>query len=306
MVELINAFGELGGFDEWIRVFEYNSKTSQLNPLPFEIMMLMLTNISAIHTYLNQSFVADFIPRIKGALIRRFRAINSQEIKEIDQTLVLKLLQEAQSLLCKYPKPEEIYEFTETVQLELAIKFLSVQRIEKRLAGIKWIREIAKKVATSEEYRKQGNAQIISTSPESTKYLNVTIFGELLLRNNTFEIILGDSIHPEIVKESGEVLYLLEKYEAMPLKLIDLIWSSCEGKPEAAVKAIIDVIIKISPVLTREAVQSLRTKILSIPHERFTEMHLNLIKDVAMNTLPTGLHALDEDPADAISKSDII
>jgi hypothetical protein len=145
IVELVNAFGELGGFDEWIRVFtyyEHDPKTNTVSLIPFKLLKVLLATISTIQKYLNRSFVIDLIPRIKEALTRRFKVISSYELKELDEEEAVKLLQEAQPLLLKFYSPKEVYEFTETAQLELASKFLTFQSLEEKLKGINWIIKI--------------------------------------------------------------------------------------------------------------------------------------------------------------------
>lgn len=296
IVELINAFGELGGFDEWLRVFTYcatDSKTGELTLIPFKMMMTMLTNISTVYHYLNKSYIAKLMPQIKEAISRRFKTISSKEIKDLDKDLAMKLLQKSQSLLCKFYNPEEIYEFTEIAELELAFKLLTCQVLEKRLKGINEIKEISERIEHHEHYVKTGNTQLIAASQKSTKYLNAKIFVKWILDNKILEVIFGDSIHIEIVKRCSDIPKFMAKYESIPLEVIDLLWNSCEGKHEAIVRAIYDIIIDISSFFTKQGAQRMSEKILSIPHEELNEIHLNLIKGFAINTLPRGFDSLE-------------
>lgn len=297
IVEFINAFGELGGFDEWLRVFAYSSKdpkTGELTPIPFKLMLILLTNISSIYKYLNKSFAAKLMPKIKEAIAIRFRHITQKEIKDLDKDLAMKLLRKSQELLCKFYNPDEIYEFTEVGELELAFKFLTCQYLEKRLKGINEIKEISEKIENHEHYLKSNNPEGMLSSLKSTKYLNANRFVKWVVDNKLFELILGDSIHFEIVKRCSDILKFMAKFDTIPNEIIDLLWSSCEGKHEALVRAIYDTIIGISGYLTKEGAKRMHEKILSIPHEEMNEIHLNLIKGFAINTLPRGLEVIDQ------------
>lgn len=296
IVELINAFGELGGFNEWLRVFTYcaqDPKTNEYTLIPFKMMLIMLTNISTIYNYLNKSFVATLMPKIKDAIARRYKYITNKEMKDLDKDLAMKLLQKAQVVLCQFYKAEEIYEFTEIAELELAFKFLTCQYLEKRLKGINEIKEISEKIEFHEYYMKTNNLQAVIASQKSTKYLNASRFVKWVLNNKVFELILGDSIHIEIVKRCSDVLKFMAKFDTIPLEIVDLFWSACEGKHEALVRAIYDTIIEISSVLTKEGAERIHSKILAIPHEEINDIHLNLIKGFAINTLPRNYDVAD-------------
>jgi len=97
-------------------------------------------------------------------------------MKDLDKDLAMKLLQKAQQLLCKYYNPNEIYEFTEIAELELAFKFLTCQYLEKRLKGINEIKEISEKIEFHEYYQKSDKPEAVFTSQKSTKFLNARRF----------------------------------------------------------------------------------------------------------------------------------
>lgn len=289
IVELINVFGELGGFDEWLRVFTYKAidpKTNEQTVLPFKLMTIMLSNITAIYHHLNQDLVAKLVPSIKEAISLRFKVISNRDIKDLDKEIAMKFLQKAQELLCQYYKAQEIYEFLEVAELELAFKFLTCQYLEKRLKGINEIKEISEKIEFHEHLARTGNTQVLLTSTKCTKYLNAKLFIKWLVDNKFFELILGDSIHIEIIKRCSDILKFMAKYETIPLQIIDLLWSACEGKHEAILRALVGMIVDISSSLTKEGANRLHAKILSLPQEELNEIHLDLIKGFAMYTLP--------------------
>ena len=250
-------------------------------------MKILLTNIITMYPYLNKSVRDKIMPIIKNAVGRRLKIVSDKEIKELDKELLSLLLTKAQELLCEYYPAEDIYKLTEIAELELALRFLTCPYFEKRLRGINEIKEMTEKIDIHEHIlRNNGQINLISSQFKTTKYLNATTFIKWIFNNKVFDLILGDSLHVEIVKRSHDILKFMGKFESIPVELLDLLWNACEGKHEAIVRVIYDTIIAISGYLTEEGIKRLNNKIESIPYDQHSELTLNLIKSWALNTLP--------------------
>ena len=291
IVTFINYFGENGGIDAWMNVFNYYIPDSKdiSNSLitPFKVMKILLTNIITIYPYLNKSVIEKLMPLIKTAIQRRLKIISDKEIKELDKELLSRLLIKAQELLCTYYPAEDIYELTEVAELELALKFLTCPYFEKRLRGINEIKEMSEKIDIHEHIiRNNGHANLVTTQYKTTKYFNAKKFIKWIFDNKIFDLILGDSMHIEIVKRCHDILKFIGKFETIPVELLDLLWNACEAKHEAIVRVIYDTIIAISGYLNEEGIKRLNSKIEAISYDQHSELTLNLIKSWAINTLP--------------------
>jgi len=284
--QFINLFGELGGFEAWVRAFTYiNEDPKDLTNItlpPYKMMKDLIGNLQTTYAYLNKDFVNKIMPSIKAAIVRRLKYLNDKEIKDLDRDMISKFIIKAQGLLANTLSREEIYALTETSELEIALRFLTCPYLEKRLRGINEIKEMAEKIDLYEQ-----TSSFSKMVHKATKHLSAKEFIDWIFKNKVFELILGDSMHIEIIKRTHDILKFIAKYETIPIHLIDLLWNSCEGKHEATLLAMYDLIIQISYHLNDEGIHRLKQKIESIPDEEQNEMTLNLIKGFAINTLPS-------------------
>ena len=258
-------------------------------------MMLLLFNITNIHQYLNKDLQNKLIPAIKTAIQRRLTFISDKEIKDLDREILVKFLFRAQNLLIHYFPQEEIYLMTETAELDLSLKFLTCPYFEKRLRGINEIKELTEKIEFHEDFAKEPQQYSSIYSQKMTKKLNAKMFIEWINKNKIFDLILGDSIHIEIIKRTHEIIKFIAKFEKLPLNLLDLLWNSCAGKHEAITIGIYNLIVEIADILDTQGINYLKQKINSIPDEEQNDITLNLVKGFAQKTLPSSsIKALKE------------
>ena len=288
--KLVNKFASLGGVDAWMKAFTYcrEDEENTHNPnhvhlLPFRMMEVLLKTLSNIFGYLNKDIAENMIITIKDIILKRLEYIPDRELKELDRDDITKFISKVQSLLVQYYSRDEVISLTETAELDLDLKFLTCSFFEKRLKGIIRIKELAEKI---DLYEQDPKISAQSSSPKLLKHLDSKTFIDWIFKNRIFELILGDSIHTEIIKRTHEILKFIGKYETIPNSLLELIWNACEGKHEATVMGLYDTIVEISGHLSPEGVSFLKAKIEAIPDDQQNEMTLNLIKGFTENTLP--------------------
>ena len=293
--QLVNKFGEVGGIDQWIKVFTlYREEEDAANypnnaqlP-PFRMMEVLMKTLSNFYGYLNQNVKDNITPSIKDAILRRLRCIPDKEIKELDRDDISRFIIKAHALLVQYYSQDEVFTVIEAAELDLDLRFLTCSYLEKKLRGITRIKELAEKIDMYEYQSKNPNPSETTSNPSQIpKHLSAKVFIEWIFQNKIIELILGDSIHTEIIKRCYVILKFVAKYESIPLSLLELLWNSCEGKHETTLVGLYDIIIGISGFLNDDGVQFLRRKIESIPNELQNEMTLSLIKGFAQNTLPS-------------------
>jgi len=250
-------------------------------------MMTLIFNITQIHQYLNKDLQNKLMPAIKTAVTRRLNFINDKEIKDLDRDILVKFLYRSQNLLIHYFPQDEIYLLTETAELDLSLKFLTCPYFEKRLRGINEIKDLTEKIELHEEFAREPQQYSSIYGQKMTKKLNAKMFIDWINKNRIFELILGDSIHIEIIKRTHEIIKFIAKFEKLPLNLLDLLWNSCAGKHEAITIGIYNLIVEIADYLDIQGIMHLQQKINSIPDEEQNDITLNLIKGFSQKTLPT-------------------
>lgn len=285
--QLVNMFGELGGFEAWLKAFTFSmedpKEPGNIILPPFKYMRTLIINIITVFPFLNQEILDDIVPKAKEAIVKRLNYIGDKEIKDLDRDMVSNFISKSEQLLKKYYTKEDVYAITESCELDLALRFLKCPYFEKRLKGITEIKELSEKIDTNEYIAKNHTA--VNTQ-NTRKTMTPKKFIKWIFKNQIFELILGDSMHNEIIKRTHDILKFIAKYETIPKNLIDLLWKACEGKHEAIMIALYDVIIQIADHLDDEGIERLKEKIEAIPEEEINEHTLNLIKGFASNTLP--------------------
>lgn len=306
--QLINLFGQHGGFEAWLKAFTYckEEPTDSVNgPLlpPFKVMMTLLLNLTHTHSYLNKELHIRIMPAVKSAVARRLKYISDKEIKDLDRDILVRFLTRSQNILSYYFQQDEIALMVETAELDLSLKFLTCPYFEKRLRGINEIKELTEKIELHEDFAKDPQQYSSLFSQKMTKKLNARMFIDWINKNKIFELILGDSIHIEIIKRTHEIIKFMAKFEQLPLNLLDLLWNSCSGKHEAITIGLYDLIVEIADILDMQGIVYLKQKINSIPDEEQNELTLKLIKGFALKTLPSSASKALKEGTDEVDES---
>ena len=308
LCQLVNKFGELGGIRAWIEAFTYcredeeNNVNSMQLP-PFRLMETLVKTLSNIYTYLNKDISEGLMPSIKDAIVRRLCCIPDRELKELDRDDLTKFIGKSQILLVQYYSRDEVYEITENAELSLDLRFLTCAFLEKRLRGITRIKEFAEKIDGYEQSSKYMSQVGNGHSPsKQAKHISAKTLIEWMSQNKIFEFIFGDSIHIELIKRTHDILKFIANHGTIPLNILQIVWNACEGKHEALLIGLYDLIIEISGYLNQEGINFLKNQIENIPDEQQNEMTLKLIRGFAENTLPK-LSSLSSDEDDSVDES---
>ncbi len=140
----------------------------------------------------------------------------------MDKDNVSKFLRDAQIFFLRGRLPAaDVYRAKEELDLLLALKLLRCPFLEKKLKGITEIKEISERVDFAQSPYEQD---------KGTKYLTPDLLTQWILDNQVVQLLLGDSIHMEIIKRCHEVLKFLIKYNKFPLSIIDTIFTAVANK----------------------------------------------------------------------------
>ena len=146
-------------------------------------------------------------------------------------------------MFLKYYSKNEILKIFEEIDLNLAFKFLISPYLEKKLKGINEIKEISDKIEKS---------CYIMGFDKSSQYLTPELFIEWIIKNKVIELLIGDSLHIEIIKRCHDIIKFMCKYGHFPLEMLDIIWDACRDKHETTVQALYDLLVEISESLNKE------------------------------------------------------
>ena len=104
---------------------------------------------------------------------------------------------------------EEVYKICESIQLNLAFKFLKSPYMKKRLAGINEIKEI---IDSFNPNKWSNDLHDLSSDRESPKFLTPEYLCEWILSNKVLDILLSENSHIELIKRSASLLIFLKEH----------------------------------------------------------------------------------------------
>lgn len=195
---------ECGGLISLIRHFTVPTievEQKELFWIPYQCLDLLLKLTKCLIQYLNKTLQEEIVTCLKNEIIKRFNNLSEKEIKDLDKEFLMKVLNDCKVILGGFLDNTTLYEIIENLELDLAYKFLVSQYFEKRLKGINSINEIAERIEFTQKYGRNNESFYINMPKISIcKYLNSEIFLNWIKEKKIIEILLGDSIHIEILK----------------------------------------------------------------------------------------------------------
>ncbi|KAI2802763.1 putative ubiquitin carboxyl-terminal hydrolase FAF-X [Blomia tropicalis] len=241
LIDLINHFGSLGGFETFISSFRQSQSLTmpQIYSLlkPF-IPCIELFTTKTVETYF-QPILEIVPPIIENLTDKELKS----EIKSIDHqtksdyiTIIIKFLRSIARRLSDFV---EIAKLLELLRLKILIRLLQISSFNGKMNALNELNKVI--TAYSNE-----------TSPGSLTNLNEVLLSseqmaQWLIENKVLEIVLKDCLHqPQYVEKLENIIRFLIKKNTLSLYSLDMIWNSQIEKHEIIVKNVHDLIAKLA------------------------------------------------------------
>ena len=286
---MINYFGDLGGFTEIISLLTIDESKPLI---PIKIMETLFQLLRTILDTLNEDNKGELVKVLRTALEKRFSLLTEKEIKDFDKELASSFINDSKTLFLQYLPEESVHKLLESLELDLALKYLKSPFFEKRLKGVNEIKDISERIEYTENNQSVDNYYYHVSRRKQMKYLTSEIFLKWISENKIVEILLGDSMHVEIIKRCHDILIFMCKHKYMPSDIINHIWKAGEGKHDSLVRGLYEMIIEISAYLSADSLKLLYEKIKEIPLSNYVELTLNLVKGFTDNVIKSNLISL--------------
>lgn len=205
----------------------------------------------------------------------RVGSISNQEIKDCEIETIKEAINEQAYFFKKGISSEGLDKFLEEKQLALGLKFLRSPFLEKRVKGVTEIKDILERFETTKR-------RLVSKD-FLVKWLQENQILEMLL--------LGDSVHPELIKRAGEIGVFLCRNSVFQSEMIDKIWQQSEGKHETIQLAVYDLLRQLSPFMNLEMVNRLYGHIEKIRYQDYKEQTIQLVKTFTDHALSRKIQA---------------
>eukprot|EP01022_Parablepharisma_sp_SALTPOND_P000568 TRINITY_DN102_c1_g2_i1.p1 TRINITY_DN102_c1_g2~~TRINITY_DN102_c1_g2_i1.p1 ORF type:complete len:1279 (+),score=158.36 TRINITY_DN102_c1_g2_i1:13122-16958(+) len=286
-INFFNLFCEIGGLQSVLDIVLQERLLAKAGEgmipgykLPLEIIARILSPFKGTKSIALPAILKPLVDSCKTTFLQRVQSLDpNKDIKDINKESVTYSLEAIKDLLKLQHTEEEAHKIVETHEMLLSLKFIQSPYLEKRLQGIAEIRKMIERVeppATNQRFMTQ--PLVLHKPPWFTsEYL-----AKWILNNKILDIILGEGVHPELIKRTTHILAFLAKKDMLTNELLDLLWKCQQDKHEDIVRVVYDTIKDILGYLKLEQIRLLFNKLKAIPLELCDEKLINFMKEFTL------------------------
>ncbi|XP_001604458.2 probable ubiquitin carboxyl-terminal hydrolase FAF-X isoform X1 [Nasonia vitripennis] len=237
LVDLINKFGSLGGFD--ILLKRFSSGRNLTVPViyalikPFGLCCELLT-VHTVHKYLMP--IVKMVPQILDNLTDA--ELKKEAKNESKNDAISAIIKAAKCMASRVPYQEEMIKNLEILRLKMILRLLQISSFNGKMNALN---EVNKVIASVNYYLHR------NPSLEEEEWLTAERMAKWIKENGVLEIVLRDSLHqPQYVEKLEKILRFIIKERALSLEDLDAVWAAQAGKHEAIVKNVHDLLAKLA------------------------------------------------------------
>ncbi|XP_049853945.1 probable ubiquitin carboxyl-terminal hydrolase FAF-X isoform X1 [Schistocerca gregaria] len=237
LVDLINRFGNLGGFQILLERFQSgkNLTVTVIYALirPFGLCYEFLT-VHTITKYLMP--IVEMIPGILDNLTDD--ELKKEAKNESKNDAISAIIKAAKCLVSRVPNQEEMIKNLEIFRLKMILRLLQISSFNGKMNALN---EVNKVIASVTYYPHR------HTGLEEEEWLTAERMAKWIKENKVLQIVLRDSLHqPQYVEKLEKILRFVIKERALTLEDLDNVWAAQAGKHEAIVKNVHDLLAKLA------------------------------------------------------------
>ncbi|KAL1497662.1 hypothetical protein ABEB36_008585 [Hypothenemus hampei] len=237
LVDLINKFGELGGFQKLLERFQSDKNLS------VSIAYALLTPFGLCYEFLTPHTIHKYILPILEMVPGILDKLTDDELKreaknEQKSDIVSLIIRSAKNLASRVQGQDELIRTLESFRLTMILRQLQISSFNGKMNALNEINKVISTV-THNSNRHHGI--------EEDEYLTTERMAKWINDNNVLEIVLRDSLHqPQYVEKLEKILRFVIKEKALSLSDLDAVWAAQAGKHEAIVKNVHDLLAKLA------------------------------------------------------------
>lgn len=328
LINNIDYFGEAGGFKAITsRILSSaipattataggdDEKASDDNNVPvnnFSLAVALLKIVSTVYPKLTKDFAVSMAESLDLMKIvpNAIHNITDDEFRNLDTDFVSALSDDVTKVLRVVHGEAAIAEFVEKLNLDLALRMITSDVLEKRLGGVNELIKVVDSIEYAENphheahnnqqvsgmrtlmgpfrplrYTGFGNGSAMSIKPtiKKAEYLTAESMIMWLEQHNVVNTLLKS--HEQIIKRSPKVLKFLAKHKKLSVAHIEMLWSTTASKQETLVRIVYDTIGDLAQALSEEQNDALYARMSDSGFQDVKDYDLNFIKLFTMNAV---------------------
>ncbi|XP_070538663.1 ubiquitin carboxyl-terminal hydrolase 9X-like isoform X2 [Ptychodera flava] len=237
LVDLINRFGSLGGF----QILQERFLTGPALNVPIIAALIrpwgQCYELLTAHTV--QKHFMPIIEKVPGFLDNLTDDELKKEAKnEAKNDALSAIIKALKYLASRIPEQEEKVKNLEMFRLKMILRLLQISSFNGKMNALN---EVNKVIASVSYYTHR------HSGVEEEDWLTAERMAEWIQQNNVLSIVLRDSLHqPQYVEKLEKILRFVIKEKALTMEDLDNIWAAQAGKHEAIVKNVHDLLAKLA------------------------------------------------------------
>ncbi|XP_023293279.2 probable ubiquitin carboxyl-terminal hydrolase FAF isoform X1 [Lucilia cuprina] len=317
LVDLINRFGQLGGFDNLQERFNRGLQLlrkqqeqaaaavasgcakpggsramlqpdpEQKNKLTLALIYSLLRPFGQCYELLTPATISKYFMPIWNVVLDLLDSFSDEELKreakpEGRNDYINGIVKSARYLASRLPGQEELIRNLEMFRLKMILRLLQVSSFNGKMNALNEIN----KVLTSVSYYAHRTPQLPHCmSDDDLDWLTAERMAAWIKESDVLGIVLKDSLHqPQYVEKLEKIIRFLIKEHALTLEDLDAVWRAQAGKHEAIVKNVHDLLAKLAWDFTPEQLDHLFESFqasMTTANKRQRERLLELIRRLA-------------------------
>lgn len=276
LVDLINRFGQLGGFDNILERFNagvaglHNKQSSAENlnkqatisknigfstvtteenaPISFSVIYYLIRPFAQCYELLTPLTIQTYFMPIWMIVLDLLDNLTDAELKieaksEGKSDLIHKIIKAARCLASRLANQGDLVRDIEIFRLKMILRLLQVSSFNGKMNALNEIN----KVITAVSYCSHRSQLSQSLSDDEMNWLTAERMAAWIKKSRVLEIVLKDSLHqPQYVEKLEKIIRFLIKENNLTLDDLDAVWKAQAGKHEAIVKNVHDLLTKLA------------------------------------------------------------
>ncbi|XP_055334947.1 probable ubiquitin carboxyl-terminal hydrolase FAF-X [Paramacrobiotus metropolitanus] len=249
LVDFLNIFGQAGGFNNLKKRITENER-----PLTIPLLVAWLRPFGPCADYLAKRTVERYFWEIFEIVPHFLRSMSDEEFKKESGkqdgkndpvTMILRSLRSLAKVL--HEQSAVVNQHIEIARLSAIFKLLKVSTYNGKMHALNEINRIVQSLNYT--HRPFAEEESALGSEKVAKWLQ---------ENHVLTIILADSMHqPQYVEKLEKIIRFMIKEKSLSLNDLDELWNAQNGKHEAIVKNVHDLLTKLAWDFTPEQLDHL-------------------------------------------------
>lgn len=267
LVDLINRFGRLKGFDMVLSRFQ----SPDTNPLTIPLVCALLRPFGQCCELLTPATIEKYFLPIVKIVPTYLESLSDEELKKEStksesskSDSLSSIIKSLKSLSSRLPNQEELMKRLEIFRLGMILKLLKISSFNGKMNALNEVNKVISNVSffPHRHGTPGGQTSTVTTAPLPTpseeEYLTADKVAQWLKENNVLQIVLRDSLHqPQYVEKLEKIIRFVIKEKTLSLQDLDDLWAAQAGKHEAIVKNVHDLLAKLAWDFTPEQLDHL-------------------------------------------------